>query len=104
MATTELAPPAPASGLFARIATPAIRFAGSLLNAYRGHQALAGMLHLDERILRDIGVTEGEIRHVLARTAARHDPTLRLAMIVADRRADAARAAGMPDRRVAKTP
>jgi uncharacterized protein YjiS (DUF1127 family) len=96
MATPEFATHATASGRFPRLATAVLGRAVSLWSAWRDHRAVASMLYLDERILRDIGVTEGDIRAVLAVTPARHDPSRRLAAIVAERRADAASAAGVP--------
>jgi uncharacterized protein YjiS (DUF1127 family) len=53
--------------------------------AWQNRRAVAGLLEFDERMLRDIGVTRGDVASALALPSSQ-DPSLRLAVISVERR------------------
>jgi len=86
MATTELTTPAGAGGEFLRLVTTALSRAVALWQAYRSRRAIAQLLAFDEHMLRDIGLTSGDVRAAMG-TPISDDPSRYLAGFAHERRA-----------------
>jgi uncharacterized protein YjiS (DUF1127 family) len=99
MATSECITRAPASTgeKFQHFAEAAFARLGALWRAARNRRAVAKLLEWDDRMLRDIGLTSGDVRAVMALPIA-DDPSYRLGVLSVERRA-AFRAAAQERRR-----
>jgi uncharacterized protein YjiS (DUF1127 family) len=86
MATTEFTTPAGAGGQFLRLVTTVLSRAVALWQAYRNRRAIAHLLAFDEHMLRDIGVTAGDVRAAMGAPIS-DDPSRYLAAFARERRA-----------------
>jgi uncharacterized protein YjiS (DUF1127 family) len=87
MATSEFsATPASASERFQALAETAFVRLAAFWRAARNRRSVAKLLEWDERALRDIGLTPGDVRSVMALPAG-EDPSTRLGVLSVERRA-----------------
>jgi uncharacterized protein YjiS (DUF1127 family) len=87
MVTTEfIREPASAGEKLHHLATAAIARVAGLWRAARNRRSVARLLDWDDRMLRDIGLTAGDVRAVMALPAS-EDPSTRLGMLAGERRA-----------------
>ena len=93
MATTDLtqSPPAGAGAKLLQLAGAGLARLAALWRAARNRRSAARLLEWDDHMLRDIGLTPGDVRSALAARAG-HDPSFRLHAMAVERRV-AARAA-----------
>ncbi len=68
------------------LAALAADWVGGVWRAARNRRSIASLLEWDERMLRDIGLTRGDVCAVMA-LPARHDPSARLSELSLERRA-----------------
>jgi len=88
MATTDFLPLAPPSGsLVKRAAGTAVAFVAAVLRARRNRKATLPLLEFDDRMLRDIGLTRGDVRSALT-CRFDEDPTYRLTVFSASHAAN----------------
>ena len=86
MATTEFTPPAGAGGTFLRLLVTGLSRGFTLWQAYRNRRAVAHLLAFDDHMLRDIGVTRGDVHAAMAAPIS-DDPSHYLAGFAHERRA-----------------
>jgi len=87
MVTAELTPASPRFSERLHIfAQGALAGAVQAWQAMRNRRAVAGLLEWDDRMLRDIGLTRGDVRAAMA-GPVHEDPSSRLADTCAERRA-----------------
>ena len=89
-------------GVFARLlglAEEGWSRGASMLRAYRNRRSVAGLLAMDERALRDIGITVHDVRSALA-VPGWQDPSTQLGWLSGERRAGIS--AGARERQVRK--
>ena len=87
MATSDLITSAP-TGFGERLlhfTAAAFARAEAFLRAVRNRRSVAKLLEWDDRMLRDIGLTPGDVRSVMALPAA-DDPSYRLGVLSIERR------------------
>ena len=78
--------PATPGRFFMRLASHAASTAASLWQAYLGRRAANQLLDLDDRMLRDMGVTRGDVRAAMT-LPVRKDPSQYLFAVAEERRA-----------------
>lgn len=87
MVTTEFArEPAHAGEKLNHLAAAVLARVAGLWRAARNRRSVARLLEWDDRMLRDIGLTAGDVRAVMALPVA-EDPSRRLDMLAIERRA-----------------
>jgi uncharacterized protein YjiS (DUF1127 family) len=86
MATTDFPTPAGAGGTFLRLLVTGLSRGFTLWQAYRNRRAVAHMLAFDDHMLRDIGVTRGDV-HAAMSAPISDDPSHTLAGFAHERRA-----------------
>jgi uncharacterized protein YjiS (DUF1127 family) len=74
-----------ATGHFFQFAANVFHRAAEMVEAYRNRRQVARLLKWDAHMLRDIGLTPGDVRSALASPLA-EDPSCRLDMLVRERR------------------
>ena len=86
MVTTELATqPASAGEKLHHFATALLARVAGLWRAARNRRSVARLLDWDERMLRDIGLTPGDVQGAMALPVS-EDPSYRLGVIAVERR------------------
>ena len=73
------------SGHFFPFATAVLHRAAEMVEAYRNRRQVARLLHWDAHMLRDIGLTPGDVRSALASPLV-EDPSYRLDTMARERR------------------
>ena len=88
MVTTELTTTtsATAGEKLRYVARALVAGAAAMWRSVSNRRAVGRLLDLDERMLRDIGLTSGDVRSAMA-TPLRDDPSLRLRVLAVERRA-----------------
>jgi uncharacterized protein YjiS (DUF1127 family) len=87
MVTTELSPrPASAGERLQHLAGMAVFRLVGVWRAVQNRRAVAKLLEWDDRALRDIGLTQGDVRSAMAGPVV-EDPSARLATMSGERRA-----------------
>ncbi len=88
MVTSDICQTRPASAgeRAFRFAETTVRSIAAMWRATRNRRSVAKLLSWDERMLRDIGLTPGDVRSVLAMPLT-EDPSYRLGVLSVERRA-----------------
>lgn len=85
MATTEFLTPARSGGRFLHLVGSALGRAAAVVTAYRNRRAIAQLLMFDEHMLRDIGLTSGDVHSAMASRLS-DDPSRYLCTAAEERR------------------
>ena len=86
MATIEFSTPASAGGRFLHALSGAATRIFRLVRAYNNRRAVNRLLYLDTHMLRDIGITPGDVRSALSGPIT-GDPSQQLQQLAAERKA-----------------
>ena len=85
MATHDYTRPADDSGLFLPLVSAVLQHMAALIQTVQNRRQVAKLLEWDSRMLRDIGVTQGDVRSAMASPLG-DDPSYRLGAMARERR------------------